>query len=154
MDITLKQEEEARKAQQAENGTRFGGDSEDPGRFIGQHDPYRKAYQQPALRANPRARPEQPFPPAQLGRNDTFFRSDSDSSQSGYQSSHATVRLKNMDQNDRRMMNRWWADQFQRAGPQNTFMVLIGEECGTLSLSDSYDGMPAGPVPAEAHMFV
>jgi hypothetical protein len=154
MDITLKQEEEARKAQNAENGTRFGDNSDDPGRFIGQHDPYRKAYQQPALRANPRARPEQPFPPAQLGQNDTFFRSDSDGIEPGYQNSHATVRLKNMDQNDRRMMNRWWADQFQRAGPQNTFMVLIGEECGTLNLSDEFDGMPASPVPAESHIFV
>ena len=68
--------------------------------------------------------------------------------------SHATVRLVNMDQSDRRVMNKWWADQFQRAGEQNFFMVLIGEECGTLSLSDTFDEANAPPVPAANHTIV
>jgi hypothetical protein len=140
MDITLKQEEQARKAQKRENARETPGDENDePGRYIGRHDPFRKAYLQPALRANPRARPEQPFPPAQLGREETFFAENMDDSEVGVQDSQATVRLVNMDQSDRRVANRWWSDQFMRAGEQNFFMVLFGEECGTLSLTDRYD---------------
>lgn len=158
MDITLQQEEELRKAQQddiqssrAADGVDYG---EEPGRYVGRYDPFRKAYLQPALRANPRARPEQPFPPAQLGREETFFREGSDDSEHGVQDSQATVRLVNMDQNNRRTMNKWWSDQFQRAGKQNFFMVLIGEECGTLSLTDMYDEANAPPVPAASHTIV
>lgn len=156
MDITLQQEEEARKMKEEGGYRKESGESasDDPGRFIGKHDPYRKAYLQPALRSNPRARPEQPFPPAQLGREETFFASESDNSDQGLQDSHATVRLVNMDQADRKIMNQWWARQFQRAGDQNFFMVLIGEECGTLSLSDSYDEANAPPVPAANHTIV
>ena len=158
MDITLKQEEEARKAYLKESGAEGVGDSSnDPGRYIGRHDPFRKAYLQPALRANPRARPEQPFPPAQLGREETFFTDTGgmeDDSQQGMQDSQATVRLVNMDQSDRRTMNRWWAEQFYRAGEQNFFMVLFGEECGTLSLTDRYDEMHEAPVPAASHTIV
>ena len=135
-------------------------DYEEPGRFIGRYDPFRKAYLQPALRANPKARPEQPFPPAQLGRENVFWGSGGgggivkaggslgpidpasavtgvDESNGLYYDSAASVRVLSLNQQERRLINRWWNDQLQRAGPQNTFMVLIGEECGTLTLSSS-----------------
>jgi Calcium-dependent channel, 7TM region, putative phosphate len=124
------------------------------GALIGPHDPFRKAYAQPALRANPRARPEQPFPAAQLGRHNSSTSHPNDgsggtssnnmainsgesiSTEGGWgHDSKATVRLKSMNQNDRRLINRWWNDQLQRVGPQNNFAILIGEECGTLTLS-------------------
>ena len=124
-------------------------DSDEPGRFIGgQYDPFRKAYVQPALRANPKARPEQPFPPAQLGREEAFFNTTGDHQNNVdtsnsvdldgnglHHDSAASVRVRSLNQQERRLINRWWNDQLQRAGPQNTFMVLIGEECGTLTLS-------------------
>jgi hypothetical protein len=40
-----------------------------------------------------------------------------------------------MNQQDRRLINAWWNDQLQRAGEQNVFAILIGEECGTLTIS-------------------
>ena len=43
------------------------------GAVIGKVDPFEHAYVQPALRATSRARPEQPFPPAQLGREEKFL---------------------------------------------------------------------------------
>lgn len=114
---------------------------QDPGNgtFIGPYDPFRKAYLQPSLRANPRARPEQPFPAAQLGREQAYQHdgvgSESSSTDGGWHDGRATVRLKSMNQNDRRLINRWWNDQLQRAGSQNNFLILIGEECGTLTSS-------------------
>ena len=42
------------------------------GKFIGHHDPFIHAYTQPVLRAYPRAYPEQPFPPKQLGREEVL----------------------------------------------------------------------------------
>ena len=93
----------------------------DLGRYIGQFDPFRKAYHQPSLRARSHARPEQPFLPAQLGCEDAFFSGGSTGGntthehgsdgnvtkveQRGYQDSGATVRLRNMNQNDRRLIN-------------------------------------------------
>ncbi|KAL7560546.1 hypothetical protein ACA910_001418 [Epithemia clementina (nom. ined.)] len=123
-------------------------DNEEPGRLIaGRHDPFRKAYVQPALRANPKARPEQPFPPAQLGREEAFLCNNSaggdvDGGSLGADSgmhhdSAASVRVRSLNQQERRIIDRWWNDQLQRAGPQNFFMVLIGEECGTLTLSNT-----------------
>lgn len=132
----------------------------DPGALIGRFDPFRKAYLQPALRANPRARPEQPFPAAQLGREPsvggggssgsadcgggggggTTANSDDSTSEDDWQDSGATVRLKSMNQQDRRLVNRWWHDQLQRAGDQNVLSVLIGLECGTLTLSHHSGG--------------
>jgi len=130
----------------------------EPGTMIGRYDPFKKAYMQPALRANPRARPEQPFPPAQLGRatgaggggaSSTVgvaggtgdhtggageLRSD-DSMEDDWQDSGATVRLKSLNQQDRRLINRWWKDQLQSAGKLNFLPVLIGEECGALTIS-------------------
>lgn len=111
---------------------------QESGAFIGRYDPFQKAYLQPALRANPRARPEQPFPVAQLGPADKLIRegsSESTSTDGGWHDSRATVRLKSMNQQDRRLINRWWNDQLQRAGEQNVLAILIGEECGTLTIS-------------------
>ena len=113
--------------------------NDDTGNLIGRYDPFENAYVQPALRANPRARPEQPFPVAQLGPDDNFYRPDSGESistqASSWHDSRATVRLKSMNQQDRRLINAWWNDQLQRAGEQNVFAILIGEECGTLTIS-------------------
>lgn len=110
------------------------------GAYIGQRDPFRMAYLQPALRANCRARPEQPFPVAQLGPEDLMLlnkkgSSESTSTDGGPADSRASVRLKSMNQQDRRLINLWWNDQFQRAGKQNVLSILIGEECGTLTLA-------------------
>jgi hypothetical protein len=113
--------------------------------MMGPHNPFQHAYLQPALRANPRARPEQPFPPNQLGREEVLLRppsqSNSNSSSLGavaeddcYNSSGATVRLKSMNQQDRRLVNRWWNDQLQRCGNQPIIPILIGEECGNLTI--------------------
>ena len=113
----------------------------EPGRLIGRYDPFRKAYLQPALRAISRARPEQPFPAAQLGRDEEAVqspegrRSDESAEDEEWHDSGATVRLKSMNQQDRGLVNRWWEDQLQRAGEQRFFRVLIGEECGTLTIS-------------------
>jgi hypothetical protein len=164
MDISLNQEEEAKKKAQEEaqhrihppmaaarsyelNDRRSQTTSSLPdngvidhdsdlGTRIGGHDPYQDAYLQPVLRANPRAKPEQPFPPAQLGREEVFFganRSSSSTSEIDLLDSGATVRLKSLNQQDRRLVNRWWDDQLQRAGPQNIFAILVGAECGTLT---------------------
>jgi hypothetical protein len=111
--------------------------------MIGGYDPFEKAFFQPALRANPRARPEHPFPPAQLGREDVLFgcKSSKNNNNSGLPDvddsmldSGATVRLKSMSQQDRKLTNRWWNDQMQKCGSQNFFPILMGEECGTLTL--------------------
>jgi len=168
MDISISQEEEARKRANQEAGKTHndvpsrsniqsvrsydtgpssivdgGGvavqDNSDQGNLIGgQFDPFEQAYLQPALRANPRARPEQPFPPAQLGQEDVLFGQQSSMPGSSINvppilNSGATVRLKSMSQQDRKLTNLWWADQCQRCGEQNTFNILIGNECGTLT---------------------
>jgi len=114
------------------------------GTLVGGYDPFEQAYLQPALRANPRARPEQPFPPAQLGREDVLFGRTSSKINNNNNSglpdvddamldSGATVRLKSMSQQDRKLTNRWWEDQIQRCGDQNVFSILMGD-CGTLTI--------------------
>lgn len=125
-------------------------DDPDLGRSIGGYDPFQHAYLQPALRANPRARPEQPFPPAQLGREDALFGPQT-SAEGQFLESGATVRLKSMNQQDRRLMNRWWNEQLQRAGEQNFLAIFVGEECGTLTLGgrSTRDDIPLGD-----HQFV
>eukprot|EP00535_Pseudo-nitzschia_heimii_P006651 CAMPEP_0197178896 /NCGR_PEP_ID=MMETSP1423-20130617/4019_1 /TAXON_ID=476441 /ORGANISM="Pseudo-nitzschia heimii, Strain UNC1101" /LENGTH=1127 /DNA_ID=CAMNT_0042628715 /DNA_START=243 /DNA_END=3623 /DNA_ORIENTATION=- len=116
----------------------------DLGTLVGGYDPFEQAYLQPALRANPRARPEQPFPPAQLGRKDVLFGPTSNKINNNNQSglpdvddtmldSGATVRLKSMSQQDRKLTNRWWEDQIQRCGDQNILAILMGD-CGTLTI--------------------
>ena len=157
MDISLQQEEQAEAVKQVPGP----GETHHPpslmpnsslspannhGSMIGRFDPFRKAYLQPALRANPRARPEQPFPPAQLGRESEMtplgdgieglgVERPDDSQDEDWQDSGATVRLKSLNQQDRRLINRWWKDQLQSAGKQDFFSVLIGQECGTLTIS-------------------
>ena len=183
MDISLSQEEEARKRAQQETKTNIRapmpharsyemndrrtqttGSLPDSGildhdsnlgTVIAGHDPFSQAYLQPALRANPRAKPEQPFPPAQLGREEVFFgsrRTSSTSSESDLLDSSATVRLKSMHQQDRRLVNRWWSDQLQRAGPQNMVAILMGEECGTLRIGRR--ATLTEPTPSMDHVLV
>ena len=101
------------------------------GSRIGSYDPFKHAYLQPALRANPRARPEQPFPPNQLGRTELPPQQDELTHSAG-----ATVRLKSLNQQDRRFINRWWSDQLQRCGDPDILKVLSGQECGNLTLGN------------------
>jgi hypothetical protein len=114
-------------------------------------DPFHKAYLQPALRANPRARPEQPFPAAQLGSeegmalrsgNDVASKLDRENMTAlgdDWQDASATVRLKGLNQQDRRLINRWWQDQLQSAGPQDLLSILTGEKCGTLTIRGAHN---------------
>lgn len=152
MDMNLAAEEEAaeRRAKglspsSAATDSRFD-------HFIGPHDPFKRAYLQPALRANPRARAEQPFPPAQLGP-DIQMGNTYESSGGTYQDSGATVRLQNLNQSDRRLINQWWKEQFDRAGAQRSIPVLMGTECGTLTL-DGTNGAYINPVLVEKANFV
>jgi hypothetical protein len=175
MDISLQQEgvamrqaESARIPQHQDGGASRHAASAAPtesdhvgtGEYIGKYDPFRKTYLQPALRANPRARPEQPFPVAQLGRPEAFFgtvEGTSESTDSDLQDSNAIVRLKSMNQHDRRLVNRWWNDQLQRCGDPNLFSILIGEECGTLALSSTNNGdeeLQEQQTMASTHSFV
>lgn len=134
MDISLQQEEHQLQANARD--PRSPRQVGDPGTLIGQHDPFRKAYLQPCLRSDPRARPEQPFPAVQLGSPDHApSETISDDGEEIYHDSGATVRLKSMNQQDRKLINRWWDDQLQSAGEQNLLWILAGEECGTLTLS-------------------
>ena len=123
--------------QDSELGTRIGG-----------FDPFQLAYMQPALRANPQSKPEQPFPPAQLGREDVVFtcgNANSGSEGDLVFDGGATVRLKSLNQQDRRLVNRWWKDQLQRCGQQNILSILIGEECGTLTIGRGANLVDAAP---------
>ena len=129
---------------------------QDYGNLIGGHDPFEQAYMQPALRANPRAKPEQPFPPAQLGREDALFGQHgvSDSPDNAVLDSSATVRLKNMSQQDRKLTNRWWEDQMQRSGNQNVLSILMGEECGTLTIGRRATLAEPAQVGSDHHVIV
>jgi hypothetical protein len=146
MDIALGQEEEEARAnakkpssayEASESDRNFEYDStfdQNLGTRIGHVDPFKYAYIQPALRANPRAKPEQPFPPGQLGREEVLMGHGSSRTEDDYCHAGATVRLKSLHQQDRRLVNRWWNDQLQSCGEQNLLAVLIGEESGTLIL--------------------
>ena len=111
-----------------------------PGAIIGQVDPFEQAYLQPALRANPHARPEQPFPPSQLGREDVFLGQNTFGSAFGVIGEEetidtsATVRLKCFNHQDRVMIDQWWQEQLEQCGEQNILGILSGEECGTLCI--------------------
>ena len=151
------------------------------GTRIGPYDPFENAYVQPALRANPRARPEQPFPPAQLGRED--FSSSINQTVAAVSAglgganiggepqvvqhpelikldSGARVRLKGLHQLDRRNLNIWWNDQLQKCGDQNILRILMGEECGKLKITEQEFGAPSQIVrrglgmPATTHEMV
>ena len=118
------------------------------GAVIGKIDPFQHAFVQPALRAAPRARPEQPFPPAQLGREEKFLGSRWKGGDKLLETSlppleedaldgSAIVRLKFLSQEDRRLVDSWWEEQMQLAGKQNWLSVLSGQECGTLLIGPS-----------------
>ena len=165
MDISLSQEEEAikgkakeavdnhaRKSSHSSSRVHFeessGGDGQGPatslsssqqsGTTIGQIDPFEQAYLQPALRSHARARPEQPFSPAQLGREEVFLGKNSIGESLGVIGEEAvcdtsaTVRLRCLNQQDRKAIDEWWKYQIRSAGKQNKLRVLIGEESGTL----------------------
>lgn len=110
--------------------------------LIGDSDPFELAYVQPVIRANPHARPEQPFPPAQLGREEVLlgnYNNNAAGSTVGvigeddaYDDS-ATVKVKYHNQYNRRQLNKWWIEQLKIHKHQRLFHVLIGEECGTLT---------------------
>jgi hypothetical protein len=151
MDISIGQEREAKRKAKGEahlnmsrsqdtNGTipNAMSDDHEMETNIGGHDPYDLAYLQPVLRANPHARPEQPFPPAQLGSEETLAgrQTATISEESSLIDCTATVRLKSLNQQDRRSINKWWNDQLKRAGPQNNGAILIGAECGTLTAGE------------------
>ena len=112
--------------------------SHQSGSTIGQIDPFEQAYLQPALRSHARARPEQPFPPAQLGREEVFLGKNSIGESLGVIGEEAvcdtsaTVRLRCLNQQDRKAIDEWWKYQIRSAGKQNKLRVLIGEESGTL----------------------
>lgn len=165
MDISESQEEELRKKQHEYShnnvsNTPLHSHTENPyvgtnlsdveeseanglGATIGNIDPFENAYIQPALRATPRARPEQPFPPAQLGREELFLGGGSNINPTVSSSStleeetlvnQATVRLKSMNREDRELVDVWWQEKLVEAGPQNWMSVLTGQSCGTLRL--------------------
>ena len=112
--------------------------SQQSGTTIGQIDPFEQAYLQPALRSHARARPEQPFSPAQLGREEVFLGKNSIGESLGVIGEEAvcdtsaTVRLRCLNQQDRKAIDEWWKYQIRSAGKQNKLRVLIGEESGTL----------------------
>ncbi|KAL3943621.1 MAG: hypothetical protein SGBAC_002289 [Bacillariaceae sp.] len=176
MDISIGQEREAkRKAQEQSEYSINMAHSEDTlspmasvvsedreiDTNIGGHDPYDLAYLQPVLRANPRAKPEQPFPPAQLGDENTLFGStDTMVDEGELIDCTGTVRLKSLNQQDRRVINKWWDEQLKRAGRQNLAAIAIGSECGTLSIGERRAAhtnpyhAPETPTPANGHQFV
>lgn len=171
MDISLGHDEELRKQrrmkqqqQQKRNPENAGlmtsptEDEESLGNLIGENDPFELAYVQPVIRASPHARPEQPFPPAQLGREEVLFGTTGAAIGSTigtigedtevYDDS-ATVRVQHHNQHDRRLLNKWWKDQIKRHKKNDRlFHLLIGEESGTLTC----DTNPR-PVPAEYGQF-
>ena len=105
--------------------------------LLSNFDPFEHAYAQPALRASGVAKPEQPFPPGQLGREDVLYGEQSNingEENNPLLDDKATVRLKSLNQRDRSILNQWWTNQILAAGPQDNFSVLIGEESGTVRL--------------------
>ena len=156
MDISLGHDEEARKQrhqerrmkdqnQSPENAGLKSNTSEDEGslgNLIADNDPFELAYVQPVIRASPHARPEQPFAPAQLGREEVLLGNTVGSTigsnvgtigEDEVYDDTATVRVQHHNQHERRMLNKWWKEQMRRHDKQRLWHVLIGEECGTLS---------------------
>ncbi len=166
MDISLGHDEELKKQRREVRRTKhqespeFAGvqkvvseDDESLGNLIGTNDPFELAYLQPVLRASPHARPEQPFPPAQLGREGGFLLGSALRNTGGstlgtigeddvYDES-ATVRVMYHDQNNRRALNHWWKNLIQQQDNQRLLHVLIGEECGTISCDTIPKAVPA-----------
>mmetsp|Transcript_3109 Transcript_3109/g.5787 ORF Transcript_3109/g.5787 Transcript_3109/m.5787 type:complete len:1064 (-) Transcript_3109:263-3454(-) len=136
MDITVAQEVEAKKQRLRAKGLETKEESDDDNNcFLGDFDPFEHAYCQPALRANPVARPEQPFPPGQLGTDEFLSCENFEGLKEGdLCDDKATVRLKSLNHRDRKILNHWWSSQMQAAGQQKLLSVLVGNESGTLRL--------------------
>ena len=164
MDISLGHDEELRKQrrherkmrqqQQSPSGPKspLSEDDDSLGNLIGENDPFELAYVQPVIRASPHARPEQPFPPAQLGREEVLLGSALGSAigstvgvigEDEVYDDSATVRVQHHNQHDRRLINKWWKDQMKRHDKQRLFHVLIGQECGTLTCDTNPTPVPA-----------
>jgi hypothetical protein len=156
MDISLGHDEELRKqriherrSKQHQQSPEISGmqsplseDDESLGGRIGEIDPFELAYVQPAIRASPHARPEQPFPPAQLGREAMLLGNTMGNAagstvgvicEDEVYDDTATVRVQHHNQNDRRMLNQWWKDRMEQHDNQRLFYIVIGEECGTMT---------------------
>lgn len=137
MDITVAQEMEAKNQRSREKGLESKEELEDGSKyFLGDFDPFEHAYCQPALRANPVAKPEQPFPPGQLGMEGLSSCDNLQGMKEGgdFCDDKATVRLKSLSHRDRKILNHWWSSQMQAAGQQKLLSVLVGNESGTLRL--------------------
>jgi hypothetical protein len=146
MDITVAQEKEAQR-NQTNNSQHHGPENKNEDEekyFLSDFDPYEHAYCQPALRANPVARPEQPFPPAQLGRDDDQIGKEGIEDDFIY-GEKASVRLKSLNQRDRIVLNHWWKQQMDTAGKQKFLTVLAGVESGTLRLGKKFNKDKAQP---------
>ncbi len=138
MDITVAQEEEARMKTKPASPVSEGESIATRDVNEVDFDPFEHAYCQPALRANPRARPEQPFPPAQIGATDVSLEDPTNLNinLNGMREGNdkASVRLKSLNHNDRSVIDQWWRQQLNIAGKKNFMSVLIGEESGKLRL--------------------
>ena len=137
MDITVAQEKQAKMQRKKAQGINSSdGDDDDDEYLLSNHDRYQDAYCQPALRASPIAKPEQPFPPGQLGKEDGLSGDglNAERFEVNPLDDKATVRLKSLNQRDRAILNHWWSTQILGAGPQDVFSVLVGEASGTLRL--------------------
>lgn len=168
MDISLGHDESLRKQrrrerkmkQQHQSPENSGLKTNDPeedseeslGNLIGDNDPFELAYVQPVIRASPHARPEQPFPPAQLGREEVLLGGNVGSTigsnvgvigEDEVYDDTATVRVQHHNQHERRLLNKWWKDQMKQHENQRLFHVLIGEECGTLTCDTDPKSVPA-----------
>lgn len=172
MDISVGHDEELRKErlherrkEQEQQNPEYAGlkvnqseEDESESHFIGENDPFELAYVQPVIRASPHARPEQPFPPAQLGKEEVLLGKKMGSTvgstmgtigeDEAYDDS-ATVRVQHHNQHNRRELNKWWRDKMKHHEKQRMFHLLIGEECGTLKCD-----MDSKPLPAECGHFV
>lgn len=152
MDISLGHDEELKKQRRMKHQQQcpetsslkstITEDDESLGNLIGENDPFELAYVQPVIRASPHARPEQPFPPAQLGREEVLLGSTVGSGigstvgvigEDEVYDDTATLRVQHHNQHDRRLLNKWWKEQMKKHDKQRLYHVLIGEECGTLS---------------------
>jgi hypothetical protein len=147
MDITVAQEKESKRNQSTELMEKTDKDvtnANDNDFSFADFNPFEHAYCQPALRANPDAKPEQPFPPSQLGQEEEVFVDNPQLMSQGTSSiennnaaglgDKATVRLRSLNHRDRIVLNHWWKQQLEASGKQALFSVLLGQKSGTLRL--------------------